>query len=281
MHCPTLAELPMPPKGKKGWPWTEKSHQLPNNLLNGRSWPKISIVTPSYNQGQFIEETIRSVLLQSYPNIEYFVIDGGSNDESLEIIQKYEPWITYWVSESDNGQTNAINKGFKKARGEIVTWLNSDDLYTVNTLFTVAKTFIKQSNSAVVYGNADIIDTNTSIISHLKSREFNLKNLYRYDYIRQPASFIKTEAIEKIGYLNEKFHYTMDYDLWIRLGQEQAVMRYIPTTLAWFRLHKNSKSISQFEAFWLEEFIMLDMALKRKTPDASIAGIAYSICSSF
>jgi len=292
MRCPTLADLPLPPEGKTGWPWTKEASRAPEGMPDGKLWPKISIVTPSYNQGQFIEETIRSVLLQGYPDLEYIIIDGGSTDESVEIIRKYERWITFWVSEPDSGQTNAINKGFKRSTGEIVAWLNSDDLYTVDALFTAAKAFAEQPHSAVVYGKIDTVDADTSILSHtgtsiltrigtslllhIKPREFDLEELYRYDYIPQPASFISAEAIKKIGFLDERFHYTMDYDLWVRLGQKGAVMQYIPKTLAWFRFHGSSKTVSQQEAFWPEEFMLFDMALKRDASNASLAGIAYS-----
>src|ERR1700692_4825128 len=125
MNCPGIAELPLPPIGRAGWPWTENC-TLPDHNQEYASWPRISIVTPSYNQGQFLEETIRSVLLQGYPNLEYFVIDGGSEDRSVEIIKQYQPWITYWVSERDRGQTDAINKGLGLSRGDIFNWLNSD-----------------------------------------------------------------------------------------------------------------------------------------------------------
>jgi cellulose synthase/poly-beta-1,6-N-acetylglucosamine synthase-like glycosyltransferase len=129
MRCPTLNELTSPPADKTGWPWTEESPLLPDKMEGDCDWPKISIVTPSYNQGRFIEETIRSVLLQGYPNLEYIIIDGGSTDNSVEIINKYEPWLTYWVSEPDRGQSHGINKGFEKATCEVFGWLNSDDYF--------------------------------------------------------------------------------------------------------------------------------------------------------
>jgi len=128
MRRPNLSDLPKPPKGKTGWPWTDETEQLPVKMSDGSDWPKISIVTSNYNYGHFIEETIRSVLLQGYPNLEYIIVDGGSTDNSVEIIKKYEPWLTYWVSEKDNGQASAINKGFSNASGEIYSWINSDDL---------------------------------------------------------------------------------------------------------------------------------------------------------
>ena len=139
MRCPTLSELPPPPSGKTGWPWTQASPQLPDQMPDGAEWPKISIVTPNYNYGRFIEETIRSVLLQGYPNLEYIVIDGNSTDNSVEIIKKYEPWLTYWVSEKDKGQANAINRGINLATGEWFNWINSDDILLQNAFLTLVK----------------------------------------------------------------------------------------------------------------------------------------------
>ena len=141
MRCPTLAELPPPPAGKTGWPWTVESPQLPDTMPDGKPWPRISIVTPSYNQGQFIEETIRSALLQGYPHLEYIIIDGGSTDDSVGVIKKYQPWLAYWVSEEDRGQSHAINKGFERATGGIMNWINSDDFLAVDALREVAVAF--------------------------------------------------------------------------------------------------------------------------------------------
>jgi len=134
-----LSSLPPPPDGYTGWPWTEETPPLPPIMLDGKPWPKISIVTPSYNQGQFIEETIRSILLQNYPNLEYIIIDGASTDNSVDIIKKYERWITYWVTEKDRGQAQAINKGIYRASGDIFNWINSDDLLLPKVLRLVAE----------------------------------------------------------------------------------------------------------------------------------------------
>jgi glycosyltransferase involved in cell wall biosynthesis len=138
MRSPTLADLPAPPPGKTGWPWTVETKQLSAVRSDGSLWPRISIVTPSYNQGQFIEETIRSVLLQGYPDLDYVVIDGGSSDESVDIIRKYQPWLSYWVSEKDRGQAHAINKGFARGTGSLGAYLNSDDTYLPGALHYVA-----------------------------------------------------------------------------------------------------------------------------------------------
>ena len=138
MRCPDLNELPSPPPGKIGWPWLEGGPRFPNCMPDGAQWPKLSIVTPSLNQGEFVEETLRSVLLQGYPDLEYIVIDGGSTDDSVGIISKYESWLTYWVSESDKGQTDAIGKGFDKATGVRLGWINSDDMLMPGALYAVA-----------------------------------------------------------------------------------------------------------------------------------------------
>jgi glycosyltransferase involved in cell wall biosynthesis len=171
MRCPTLGELFLPP-GKTGWPWTEESPQLSDTMPDGRPWPQVSVVTPSYNQEQFIEETIRSVLLQGYPNLEYIIIDGGSIDESVEIIRKYADWLAYWVSEPDRGQTDALNKGFARAHGEIVAWLNSDDTYEPGTLRRVAQEFGEDQARVVIYGNCNFVDENGSFLDDAASRVF-------------------------------------------------------------------------------------------------------------
>lgn len=276
MRCSTLADLPPPPEGKTGWPWTEDSPQLPEKMPDGREWPKVSIVTPSFNQGVFIEETIRSVLLQGYPNLEYIIMDGGSTDESIDIIRKYESWITFWVSEPDSGQSNAINKGFKMATGEIVAWLNSDDLYTAGAIITIVKVFLKDPGRTIVYGDCDIINETSRVVSHQKARKFELKKLYYGNIFAQPASFMNAIKFNKVGFLDESLHYSMDYDLWMRLGYEHGGMQYIAKTLALFRLHGNSKSVSQRKNFYQESTCILDKFLRLYSLDRSILDSAYS-----
>lgn len=155
-----FATFPTSPYGKTGWPWTEGSDLLPDRMPDGSDWPKISIVTPSFNQAQYLEETIRSVLMQGYPNLEYMIIDGGSTDGSIEIIKKYEPWLAYWVSEPDCGQSHAINKGWKRSGGDLLAWLNSDDFLARNALETVAIQYsaCEKGKVGFIHGKAIVID---------------------------------------------------------------------------------------------------------------------------
>src|SRR5262249_24267921 len=174
VRCLTVDQLPLPPPGKTGWPWTEESPRLAETTPNGKVWPRVSVITPSYNQGQFIEETIRSVLLQGYPNLEYMIIDGGSTDESLEIIRKYEPWLASFVSEPDRGQTHAINKGWMRATGEILAYINTDDCYLNGAIATAAHEFCTRPDVGMVYGTATIVNERNKWTTW-KARPFDLK----------------------------------------------------------------------------------------------------------
>jgi glycosyltransferase involved in cell wall biosynthesis len=180
---------------------------------------KVSIVTPSYNQGAFIEKTIESVLSQDYNNIEYFVIDGGSTDETIDILKKYEGRLT-WISEKDKGQSDAINKGFRMASGDIVAWLNSDDTYEPGAVSAIVPLFENNPSLGLLYGEGNIINERGEKTGRFTATtRFNLwKLIHVWDYILQPATFFRREALEKCGYLDESLHYVMDWDLWIRLA---------------------------------------------------------------
>lgn len=241
MRCPTLLDLPSPPDGKTGWPWTEETPQLPDTMPDGRPWPRISIVTPSYNQGQFIEETIRSVLLQGYPNLEYIIIDGGSTDGSVEIIKKYEPWLAYWVSEKDRGQSHAINKGFARSTGEIMAWLNSDDIYAHQMLQIIANAFA--CGAKWVCGNGYRLEPNGMYVPMTISKEIsNLEYwLLRCPLIQQ-STFWHVSLWHRAKILNESLQFSFDYELWLRF----VSLGYFPHTvnyfLSVFRLHSDSKT---------------------------------------
>jgi len=255
---PNLNILPAPPIENHGWPWTEESRQLPDTMPDGSSWPKISIVTPSYNQGQFIEETIRSVLLQGYPNLEYIIIDGGSTDNSVEIIRRYEPWLHYWTSEIDEGQSDAINKGFQLSNGEVIAWLNSDDFYMPGAIHKVICSFLNNHNQGLIYGDVEIINENGKHLGKFTGSQTNAKKLLlEGNTIPQPAAFIRLSDLNRTGGLDKNLDYVMDYDLWIRLALVSP-LSYIPSNLAVFRRHENSKSTSQSIPMLMELEILLN-----------------------
>jgi len=267
VRYPALSVLPQPPQGKTGWPWTEESPALPNTVPGGASWPKVSIVTPSLNQGQFIEETIRSVLLQGYPNLEYLVIDGGSTDGSLEIIHRYEPWLSSWVSEPDRGQSDAINKGFSKSSGEIMAWLNSDDTYAPKALATAARYFLENPACNMLYGEAWHTDEGGRRLRPCRTviNPIPKRHILNIDPIVQPATFWRRGLWLEIGELDTSLIWGFDWDFFIRahLHTEhslraaiQLVLKpwsltsssdlhyipYIPEFLANSRLHDKTKT---------------------------------------
>lgn len=233
----SLADLPAPPADKTGWPWTEESERVPAGS------PRISIVTPSYNQGPFLEETIRSVLLQGYPDLEYIVIDGGSTDESVAILRKYEKWLTYWVSQSDHGQADAIRKGLEKVTGPICAYLNSDDIYMKNTFGPVARRFAVSPAPDVVYGNMYRIDPHDRIVEEHRNTPYSRWGyLYGGFFLHQPATFWKTGTIRSAGGVNPEFRFEMDNDLFMRLALRKARFSFERQFVAGFRVHPTSKS---------------------------------------
>lgn len=220
--------------------------------------PKISIVTPSYNQGQYIEETICSVLDQNYPNLEYIIIDGGSTDNTLEAIERYKSHLTYWVSEPDLGQSHAINKGLKRCTGDVFNWLNSDDLLTKGSLDAIADTFMKNAGSHCVIGDIQLFGNVEKLYDRPVKRKTTHDTL-RHIVIKQPSTFYSLQAINKMGYVNEGLDYIMDFEWFIRFlltHPIDAIME-IDETIAKFRMHDESKTginIDKFEAqkiqFW-------------------------------
>jgi len=258
VRCPALNKLPPPPPGKVGWPWTEETPLVPDAMPDGHPWPLISVVTPSYNQGQFIEGTIRSVLLQGYPRLQYIVIDGGSTDGSPEVIRKYEQWLAYWASEPDRGQAHAINKGFQRATGEICAWLNSDDEYCRKALHVVARSFREQPDRELVYADCKAIDAEGNTIDSIRGRRGDLAQLLMGNFIPQPSTFFRRRAWETAGGLDVGFHFALDYDLWIRMMLNGVKSHHIPVPLSQFRWHSGSKSSTYLARFGLEYLAILD-----------------------
>jgi glycosyltransferase involved in cell wall biosynthesis len=213
-------------------------------LSKDPSWPKISVVTPSYNQAEFLERTILSVLNQNYPNLEYIIIDGGSTDGSVEIIKKYEKYLTYWVSERDKGQSQAINKGFKKAHGEIYAYLNSDDIYLPNTLYLIANAH-KNKRWDIIYGHAYVIDERDTIKDLWVCLPFSLKErLFEVFSIHQPSVFWKKEVFINANGFNENNRTCMDSEFFVKSYTKGAKFLALNIPLSCFRFHKHSITAS-------------------------------------
>ena len=244
MRCPTLGELPLPPLGKTGWPWTGERSQPRGDMLDGALWPCISIVTPSYNQGEFLEETIRSVLSQEYPNLEYIILDGGSTDESADIIRKYEPWLSHVRIGPDDGQAAAIAEGFRHATGDILAWLNSDDRYRPGALQRVGRFFTIHKDVVFANGDVNYVDVDGAFLLRsyaVRPNSFLAANIAVHGW-PQPGSFWRREAYEQVEGIDPSLQFSMDRDLFIRLvGAGKS--RTIPgPPLADFRTHGKAKS---------------------------------------
>ena len=224
---------------------------LPPVIINDPTLPLVSIVTPSYNQGRFIRETIESVLNQDYPNIEYWVIDGGSTDETLSILQEYEHDPRFhWIGEKDDGQSDAINKGFCRCRGEIVAWLNSDDYYMIDALSYVATYFVQDKSLGMVYGDVQVVDKQSK---YLQTRGAIV--IQEFVIPIQPGCFFRKSAINKVGLINTSFHYVMDTDIILKLTSNFDYIC-IPTTLAAIRTYNETKT-SAFSSNFASELIMV------------------------
>lgn len=244
VRCPSVSELPVPAPGKTGWPWTEGGLHLPDNLPNGSAWPRISIVTPSYNQGEFIEETIRSILLQGYPDLEYIVMDGGSTDGSVEIIRRYEPWLSYLHIGPDGGQTAALVQGFGQATGDILAWLNSDDRYRPGTLARVARFFSNRARIVLACGDVNYVDREGHFVQRIwaiRPTRLLTANLGVYCWPQQ-GCFWRRYAYRRAGGLNSSLQFAMDVDLFIRLSATGPSRRIPGAPLADFRIHDLAKS---------------------------------------
>jgi glycosyltransferase involved in cell wall biosynthesis len=213
----------------------------------------VTIITPSYNQGKYLRETMRSVLEQDYPFIEYLVIDGGSTDNSVDVIKSFERKLTYWCSETDKGQTDAINKGFSRARGDILAWINSDDTYNPGAVSQAVKYLQEHPEVGVVYGDLNFIDEDSRVIGKFPAAQTDLQKLRRgYVHVPQPATFFRAELWQQVGPLDPSFFFAMDYDLWVRLAAVSR-LQYLPGPVwANFRMHLDAKTINADERCWPE-----------------------------
>jgi GT2 family glycosyltransferase len=228
----------------------------------------VSIVTPSFNQASYLEQTILSVLNQDYPRIESIVIDGASTDDSVEIIKKYASRLAYWVSEKDKGQADAINKGFARATGEVVAWLNSDDYYLPGAVSAAVKAFEENPNVVLVYGNLLAVDEHGKTFNTLTYKQLTLEDLLCFQIIGQPAVFIRRSALDKTNGLDPTFHFMLDHYLWLQLAQHGPIL-HVDQIWAAARYHPAAKNRAQPVEFGREAFRILD----HLTQDANLAPI--------
>lgn len=244
-HPPTLADLPPPPPDRKGWPWTEASPPLPEKAPDGSAWPAISMITPSFNQGRYIEETIRSILLQGYPNLEYHIIDGGSTDDTVEIIRKYEPWLAGWVSEKDAGQSDAINKGFSRCGGEVFNWLCSDDVMASGALKIVGEAFTGSSPCDVLSGACfcQYDDEPAKNVVRLAGGSGWEATPYA-EGIWQPSTFWRRSLVKRKDLVLRNLHFCMDRELWCYLIHSTGNWQWTDAVLSVFRFTADNKSVT-------------------------------------
>ncbi|HZT88953.1 MAG TPA: glycosyltransferase family 2 protein [Stellaceae bacterium] len=228
-----------------GWPWTVETPRLPARLPDGSAWPRITIVTPSRNQGAFIEEAIRSVLLQGYPDLEYIVSDGGSADGTVDIIKKYAPWLAGWVSERDRGQSHAINKGFAASTGMLLGWLNSDDALLPGALSSVASLDLDFRDPLLIAGRSEYRnETGRARIWAVDAVPESRAQTFRYFsglYFAQPSVLFTRSALGASGALDEALHYAMDLDLWLRMTKLARIVT-VERRLSWMRRHDDAKT---------------------------------------
>jgi glycosyltransferase involved in cell wall biosynthesis len=217
-----------------------------------RRMPIVSIVTPTFNQARFLEATIQSVLNQSYPHIEYFVIDGGSTDGSLDILKRHARHLAAWLSEPDAGQTEAINKGFALAHGDILAWLNSDDLYQAEAVSEAVAFLQAHPEVGMVYADADYLDEEGRVIGRFPAAQTDYRRLRQgYVHVPQQTAFFRANLWRMVGPLDPSFFFAMDYDLWVRIATLTPI-HYLHRTWAGFRLHRDAKTLMAAARCWPE-----------------------------
>jgi glycosyltransferase involved in cell wall biosynthesis len=215
------------------------------------SEPLVSIVTPSFNQARYLETTIKSVVNQGYPNIEYLVIDGGSTDGSVEILEKYSDQIDYWTSEPDQGQADAINRGLRMARGDVLAWINSDDAYLPNAVSDAVASLERFPESGMVYGDGIMVGTELEILDRHRYPDLSVVDLLAFEVLLQPAVFMRRDVLDHVGYLDQTYNLILDHELWIRIATHYPIT-HISRYWALERTHPDAKTIALAEQFVIE-----------------------------
>lgn len=268
MRCPTLAQLPKAPEDKAGWPWTCESERLPDTMPNGAPWPKISVVTPLLNQRQFIEETIRSILLQGYPDIEHIVVDGGSTDGSLDVVARYSPWVKCVVQKGE-GQSAAVNRGLRMTNGDLVGWQNSDDFYAPGSFHQAALAATEHLDCAVFNGTVRGFQGHNSRPPWIfeNCNEFSQERFLDEVCVMNQSMFFRRAIFEKGIFLQDDLHYAMDQEFFWRLSLEGFRYRMVPAMIGYYRQHENAKSTSYNIRSDLEPYAILRSLCKDKRLD--------------
>jgi len=251
VRCPSLDELPPPPPRRTGWPWTEGSQPLPDRMPDGSEWPRISIVTPNYNYEHYLEATIRSVLLQGYPNIEFIIQDDGSTDGSATLIKRYETYLTYWASEPNSGAPSVINRGLRRSTGSILAYLGSDDYYAPDAFGIVAQVFHQEPEVDLINGRCRLVDQyGNKLGEHFGDitrldEVLDLWNVWwNKRQFRQPEIFWRRRIWEKVGDFRTDLHIVFDWELWCRMLLAGAVVRRVDAELACYRLHPSQLKLT-------------------------------------
>jgi GT2 family glycosyltransferase len=253
MQSPRLFELPAPPVGKSGWPWTEETTLTGDLDMQKQMLPRITIVSPSFNQWHYLEECIRSVLLQGYPDIEFIIHDGGSKREVIEVFEKYDPWISFWVSEPDRGQSHAVNKGVLRSTGSIIFWLNSDDICLPGAFYKVAEAFRDNPECKIVSGQAYSINDESEVTGKIPSYFIDWEEIVTNpgNSLRQVSTFYRRELFDECGLLDENPKLAMDTDLLVRLTEHNKPI-VLDDVLAAFRVHEEANTQTMLLR-WYEE----------------------------
>ena len=280
MRCPRLSELPPPPTGKAGWPWTQESERVTSVRSDGKKWPRMTVVTPSFNQGKYIEETIRSVLLQGYPDIEFFILDGGSADETLSVIKKYERFLSGWRSERDDGQAASVQEGFKRSSGDLVAWQNSDDFYGKDSFSKIAEVYHRQADSTIIHGQVYKITEEEQKIEKWPVQAFSKENYHLSSFANQQAMFFKKEILEEGHYPDPSYQHILDYEFIWRLVLAGYRSVFVPEATGYFHVHAECKTVRQEAVRCAESFEMgkqllvredVPVAVKRQLEEAMYA----------